>query len=341
MAVYPVDKPLGLTSHDVVARARRLLGTRKVGHAGTLDPLATGVLTVLAGEATKLSPYLTANNKRYLAWVALGAATPTLDAEGPVGPTAPRADLALLHAQRVEAAAQAFLSVTRQRPPAFSAVKHQGQRSYAAARRGELEEPPERPVAYVSVQLLAFARTRALLPDRFVRTPAGWRPDPAGRVFQLPPTLADLPTALFALEVGAGTYVRSFARDLGAALGVGAHLAGLVRTGAGNIDLQDCVPLDELTPGAGLAPLHTLTQPKLQVSADTALAVRQGKKLQLPLAGLTALHEADGQLVAMVEPRAGPEAHDPGDAPPTHGTSEPPKATPSVLPIRVLRAWQR
>lgn len=325
--MYPVDKPLGLTSHDVVARARRLLNTRRVGHAGTLDPLATGVLTLLVDEATKLSPFLTASNKRYLAWVALGGGTPTLDAEGPLTETVEPKALAFLHAEKIEAAAREFTNVTEQRPPAYSAVKQAGQRSYAAARRGEAEEPPARPVRYLAVQLLGFARQRELLPDRFLRTPAGWRPDPAGRTFELPPTLADLPTALFALEVGAGTYVRAFARDLGAALGLPAHLAGLVRTGAGSLDLADCSTLEDLGGTPGIAPLAALSHPKLEVDAATALALRQGKKLALPVTELTAAHDAKGDLVAMVEPR------DPdGDA--ALGTR-------SVRPVRVVRAWQR
>ncbi|MFA5550141.1 MAG: tRNA pseudouridine(55) synthase TruB [Trueperaceae bacterium] len=335
MTVYPVDKPLGLTSHDVVAQARRRLGTRRVGHAGTLDPLATGVLTLLVNESTKLSPYLTAGHKRYLAWVALGAGTPTLDAEGPVTEVAEPQATSRLYQERIEVASAEFENVTLQRPPAFSAVKQQGQRSYAAARRGELDEPPERPVSYLSVRLLAFARSREALPHRFARTPAGWRADPAGREFDLPPTLLDLPTALFALEVGAGTYVRSFARDLGAALGVPAHLAGLVRTGAGNVDLTDCTPLEELGAHPGMAPLDALSQPRLQVDGATASAVRQGKKLTLPIVETTVLHEADGALVAMVEPRA-PEA----TTPPAAGEA-PDASTGTVRPVRVLRAWQR
>lgn len=330
MSVYPIDKPLGLTSHDVVARARRQLGTRRVGHAGTLDPLATGVLVVLANESTKLSPYLTASRKRYLAWVAFGAGTPTLDAEGPVDTVADPADLAHLYAEKVAAAAARFEGPMLQRPPAYSAIKQQGERSYAAARRGAAAEPPARPAHYYDVQLLAFARNRALLPDRFARTPAGWRPDPAGRSFDLPPTLTELPTALLALEVGAGTYVRSFARDLGEALGLPAHLAGLVRTGAGNVDLADCAPLEALGSEPGLTPLAALDLPKLAVDAATALALRQGKRALLPVAELTVTHEVDGALVALVEPRADENA-----------ASEAVQGTGSVRPVRVVRAWQR
>jgi len=346
VSVHPVDKPLGLTSHDVVAQARRSLSIRRVGHAGTLDPLATGVLVLLVGESTKLSPYLTAGDKRYLAWVALGAGTPTLDAEGPVSDSADPQALTALTAETIAAAAQEFLDLTSQRPPAFSAVKQQGQRSYAAARRGELEEPPERSVRYLDVELLGFAPNRDRLPQRFGPTPGGWRPAADGRSFELPPTLTELPTALFALTVGAGTYVRSFARDLGTALGVPAHLAGLVRTGAGAIDLSECTPLGELGTTPGVEPLAALSQPKLEVNADTALALRQGKKLSLPVTELTVVHEADGALVALVEPRAlAAEGQGARDEPPEPSTLELSAAaeqgTRTVQPVRVVRAWQR
>ena len=140
MRAFAVDKPLGWTSHDVVARARRLLGTRRVGHGGTLDPLATGVLVVLADEATKLSPFLTGSDKAYLAWVAFGVGTPTLDAEGPVSA---RADAGHVDRERVAAALPPFLALREQRPPDFAAVKRGGVKGYEAARRGEpLDLPP-------------------------------------------------------------------------------------------------------------------------------------------------------------------------------------------------------
>lgn len=337
MPIYPVIKPLGLTSHDVVARARRLLGTRRVGHAGTLDPLATGVLVVLAEDATKLSQFLTASNKRYLAWVALGAGTPTLDAEGPITETATAEKLTRITPEHVADAASQFAGVTMQRPPAFSAIKQQGQRSYAAARQGNLEEPPERPVAYHNVELLGFAASRQLLPQLFAPGPHGWRHTPegteltagtAGSAFDLPPELAQLPTALFSLEVAAGTYIRSFARDLGRALGVPAHLSGLVRTGAGKVDLSQCTPLDELQPGPGLDPLSALTQPKLKLDNATATAVRQGKKILLPVNTETVLTDQSGNLVAVVVPR-------------TDVAQAPTGSTPDAVPVKILRAWQQ
>jgi len=308
MGIFAVDKPLGITSHDAVARARRLLGTRKVGHAGTLDPLATGVLLLLSHEATKLSPFLTASDKEYLAWVAFGLGTPTLDAEPPADPGAldraePR-DLARLRASDVALAAASFLHVTTQRPPAYSAVQRAGVRSYAAARRGAAEEPPARPVGYHQALLLGFAPRRADLPTSFAREAEGWRATPGrtGWTPTLPPELGELPTALIALRVAAGTYIRSFARDLGAALGVPAHLSGLVRTAAGAVDLTDCGALDDLATATPLNPADVLPFPRLRLDAPTAEAARNGKQFGLDLAGTTALFDEAGALAAVVEP---------------------------------------
>lgn len=355
MPILPVDKPLGLTSHDVVARARRQLRTRRVGHAGTLDPLATGVLVLLSDEATKLSPFLSANRKHYLAWVAFGAGTPTLDAEGPVTARATATELKSVTAQRIAAAGAGFLALTEQKPPAYSAVKQAGERSYQAARRGEVVEPPPRQCAYQTVELCGFAAKRELLPQRFAPEPddatanttgntavgaRAWRTAESGRAFELPPTLLDAPTALFRLEVGAGTYVRSFARDLGAALGVPAHLAGLVRTGAGNIDLSDCVPLSDLDAAKALNTEAALPYPALHLSSEEAELVRQGRPPPLPVRGVTALFDEAGELAAMVEPReAGSVEPSAGGAP---GAAAGP-ARPSVAPVhvRTLRAWQR
>lgn len=308
MPVHPVDKPIGMTSHDAVSRARRLLNTRRVGHAGTLDPLASGVLVLLSGEATKLSPFVTAGRKAYLAWVAFGLGTPTLDAEPPaagahVTEAAPDA-LAGITAAAVAARSASFLHVTMQRPPAYSAVKLAGQRSYAAARRGEASEPPPRPVGYHRVDLLGFAARRGDLPREFAPGPSGWGPSLAGtgRAFELPTELAPLPTALFRLEVAAGTYVRSFARDLGAALGTPAHLSGLVRVASGAIDLTRCCALEDVATATPLDPAEALPLPHLHLGAAAAAAVRQGKRPTLELGGTTVLLDEDGAVAAVVEP---------------------------------------
>lgn len=286
-----------------------MLGTRRVGHAGTLDPLATGVLLVLVDEATKLSSYLTGHDKSYLAWVTFGAGTPTLDAEGPI---TSRGDASLVDEAAVSTAIAPFLTLTEQRPPAFSAIKQAGRRSYAAARRGELVEPPVRSVAYRDVTLLALAPSRSELPTRFAATSHGerpsWRPRPDGRVFDLPAGLDEdqaLPTALLSLTVAAGTYVRAFARDLGTALATPAHLSGLVRVASGLIDLGSATALDSLAEAVPIAATAALDLPVLRLDHASTMAVRQGKRPPLPLADKSALVDESGGLVAIVEPTEG------------------------------------
>ncbi len=329
MPILVVDKPLGLTSHDVVAVARRSLGTRRVGHAGTLDPLAVGVLVLLTEAATKLSPFLTSSQKEYLAWIAFGASTPTLDAEGPIDATGDPSSLTTLS---IEAALQPFLEITEQRPPAFSAVKQGGVRSYQRARAGDTEERPTRPAGYSQLQLLAWAPNLDALPTRFapqkpspgaagdpkngamLSAVAGalpivaapqWRPDPSGRAFSLPPALAPLPTALVHVRVQAGTYVRSLARDLGLALAVPAHLAGLVRLRAGRLGLEHAVPLDAIADAEPVPVADALALPRLSLDPDTARRVRQGQRTALVLSQRTALLDAAGELVAIAEPEGG------------------------------------
>lgn len=293
MPVYLVNKPLGLTSHDVVARARRLLGTRAVGHAGTLDPLATGVLVVLSGEATKLSPFLTASEKRYLAWVSFGAGTLTLDAEGPVSETG---DASVLTAAAVGGALAPFLELTEQLPPQYSAVKKGGVKGYEAARKGEALELEPRPAGYRTVELLGFAPTRDALDA-----------PPLDRPVALPPTLGAFPTALLSVRVQAGTYIRAFARDLGAALGVPAHLAGLVRTASGRFGLEQAVPLEVLPTTAGFELVDALPYPLLELSTAQVTRVRQGQRLEAEgLAdGRLGLVDAACTLIAVAEIQGG------------------------------------
>lgn len=301
--ILAVDKPLHLSSHDVVARARRMLGTRRVGHAGTLDPLAGGVLVLLTEAATKLSPYLTGSDKDYLAWVAFGIGTATLDAEGPV---AAEADAGGVRADAVRAALPPFLELTEQRPPAYSAVKREGERSYQRARRGEAVDLPARPAGYRRLELLAFAQERARLPQRFARGPDDlWTAAEGGALPALPPVLAAAPTALIALRVQAGTYVRAFARDLGAALGVPAHLAGLVRTRAGRVGLERCVALEALVDAPPLAAREVLPYPTVTLDADAARRVRLGQRPPLSTDGRVLLLDPSGHMVAVAETREG------------------------------------
>lgn len=222
--VLLVDKPEGPTSHDVVARVRRLLGTRRVGHAGTLDPMATGLLVVLVGEATKLEPYLATAEKGYRATIAFGRSTDTLDVTGTTTATAALdeglvAELAaieraggLVEAPRIAAALELERVRTEQQPPAHSAIKIDGVRSYAHARAGREVELALRPVRMLELRLDAASSA--------------------------PPSLE------VSMRVSKGYYVRSFARDLGAALGVPSALARLRRTRSGSFELAHAVSLD-------------------------------------------------------------------------------------------------
>ncbi|HEX7022008.1 MAG TPA: tRNA pseudouridine(55) synthase TruB [Trueperaceae bacterium] len=303
MPVYIVDKPLHLSSHDVVAKARQQLATRRVGHAGTLDPLATGVLVILAEEATKLSPFLTATRKQYLAWVSFGAGTPTLDAEGPV---VIRADASQLTADDVAAALPPFLALHEQVPPQYSAIKMGGVKGYEAARRGEELALPPRPVGYERVTLLDFAGARQQLPQRFGLTPEGdWRPKERGIAFELPAPLGELPTALVSLSVHAGTYVRAFARDLGERLGLPAHLSGLVRTRSGESGLERAVSHDELAVTTGLSMAAVLPYPLVQLSTEDTDRVRRGQRLPIDGTGRVGLVGPDGELIAVAEVQEG------------------------------------
>jgi len=211
--VLVVDKPEGPTSHDVVAKARRALGTRAVGHAGTLDPMATGVLVLAVGQATKLVQYLTAADKAYEATLALGEETDTLDAMGQV--TA-RAEVPLdLSREAVQEAANRFLGTHVQRAPVVSAIKVGGERLHARTRRGERVDAPEREVTLHEV-----------------------------RIQQVRGSAVEL-----ALQCAKGFYVRAFGRDLARALGTVGHLTALRRTRSGPFRVEDAVPFEWLLAG--------------------------------------------------------------------------------------------
>jgi tRNA pseudouridine55 synthase len=287
-----IDKPTGPTSHDVVGRVRRLLGTRRVGHAGTLDPMASGVLVVLVGEATKLSSYLTLHDKRYRARVEFGVATTTLDADGETIETAavPAWLMAELDSIREEAAEMppsivralaAERARQRQLPPAHSAIKIAGRRSYDLARRGAEVILEERDVSVIALDVIG----------------AGVGPQPH----------LDLD-----LKVSKGYYVRSLARDIGTALGVPAHLSALRRLESGPFSLEAAVRIGEGVGSAGLArallDVADLAQRALPVSRLTAVGVtaaRAGKRLTAadfeapPPSGRSAWLDPTGRLVAI------------------------------------------
>lgn len=284
--VLVVDKPRGPTSHDVVARLRRALGTKRIGHAGTLDPMASGVLVVLVGEATKLAGYLTAQDKRYEARVALGVGTDTLDAEGKVTETRPIPGwLAeeigdLERAPRIAAAIAAERARRTQVPPAHSAIQVGGRRSYALARAGQAVELAPRPVEVRSIALRGASRSR--------REGA-------------PPSDA-MPELTLELEVSKGYYVRSLARDLGEHLEVPAHLTALRRTASGAFTLDRAVALDALcAPSPGDDALRRALLPLAEAAA-----------IGLPTARLT---EAGAQRARLGQRLR----HDDFDAPPPLG----------------------
>ena len=252
--ILVVDKPAGWTSHDVVARMRRLLGTRKVGHGGTLDPMATGVLVIAAGRATRLLTYYSARDKDYAATIRLGVSTVTDDAEGQVLTTTPTFAVtygAIVHA--VEGLCGEIVQV----PSAVSAIKVDGKRAYARVRGGEQVELAGRPVTVSRFEVLAMRREGDAL-DVDVE-----------------------------VTVSSGTYVRALARDLGAALGVGGHLTALRRTRVGGLGLDVATTLEQVEERAqaGPVPLVSLTDaavavlPSVAVTADQARALGYGQRV--------------------------------------------------------------
>ncbi len=269
-----VDKPLGMTSHDVVAKVRRATGIKKIGHAGTLDPLATGVLILCVGGATRLSDYVMHGTKRYRARVRLGQVTDTYDAEGAV--TQER-DASHITQADVEQALGAFLGEIAQVPPMYSAIKQGGKKLYELARAGETVE---REARHVRIDALTIAN---------------WEP----------------PEFTLDVTCSAGTYIRSLAFDLGEALGVGAHLAGLVRTGSGTFTLENAVPLDTLLsdPASHIVPpsVALAEYPTLVVDAAAEAELTHGRSIASELAeGTVAMvYRADEQLVAVVKAEDG------------------------------------
>jgi tRNA pseudouridine55 synthase len=272
--VLNVNKPAGATSFAVVKRLRDLTAARRVGHAGTLDPLATGVLPVLFESATRLSDYAHRLPKTYEADVHFGFTTDTDDAEGERHPVADPDGLA---EASVAGALRLFIGRISQEPPAFSAVKVDGERSYRRARKGDLERPAARLVEVYSAELLGFtAGAEAVARVRVV--------------------------------CGSGTYLRSLARDLGAALQVGGYLGKLVRTAYGPLRIEDGVELAELGSGADvearLLPSEVVLpeMTAVRLTLEQEALVRQGRPVRVlpePAAGPLRAHGAQGRLVAL------------------------------------------
>lgn len=284
-----IDKPADWTSHDVVAKVRKLMRTRRVGHTGTLDPFATGVLVVCLNRATRLAQFLTGDDKEYLATVRFGYATDTGDLTGnAIGPVN---DARHLTAEMIEAALAPLRGHIRQIPPMYSAKKISGVKLYEMARRGEEIER-----AAIEVEIKKLELTNGTL----------WQAKDARA-----PGCADLNLRVVC---SSGTYIRVLAEDIGRALGIGAHLTQLRRTRAGRCDLSRAVTLERLaemaeagqTQEALISMTKTLAMPEVRLDADEAARVAHGNAVRRAVdcpAG-TLLQLTDGQqLIAIAEYR--------------------------------------
>ena len=207
--IFNIDKPPGITSFDTVSSVRRLIGERRVGHAGTLDPMATGVLPVFFGQGTRVIEFLHENSKTYQAQIELGTATDSYDASGNA---IKQADYSSVSRKQLEQALDSFHGDIQQKPPMFSAVKHNGQRLYKLAREGISVERQNRPAFIFRLDLIKF------------------KP----------------PLVMLEIECSRGTYIRSLAHDLGELLGCGAHLSGLIRLRYGPFNIRDAISLSQL-----------------------------------------------------------------------------------------------
>lgn len=265
-----VDKPSGPTSHDVVARVRRVLRTRAVGHTGTLDPFATGLLVVLVGRATRLARFVEQRAKTYLATARLGLRTSTDDLTGePLAGGAGEVKRSVL-----EEVLASFVGPQKQRPPAFSAKRVAGERSYAKARRGEAVELAAVEIVVHAMELVEY----------------------------------DYPDLQFRTTVSAGTYVRALGRDIGDRLGTGAHLTALRREAIGGLLVERAVPLDAIQPDGLLPPLAVLghlarievTESEAKVLAFGRVVGRNGGMARVEAAGLPPADPSD--WVAAVAP---------------------------------------
>jgi tRNA pseudouridine55 synthase len=277
-----VDKPPGLTSHDVVGRVRRLAGTRRVGHAGTLDPMATGVLVIGVEKATRLLGHLALTEKEYSATIRLGQSTDTDDADGQI---VAQASAAGVTDAALRTAAAALTGEIRQVPPGFSAIKVGGKRAYRLAREGAAPELEARAVTVRAFDIQAVRRS------------------------------SDLLDVDVTVTCSSGTYIRALARDLGAAFGVGGHLTALRRTRVGPYEIGAARTLDQLEASFQLIPLADAAAaafPRRDLSAEEARLAAHGGRLSASVAGPAggaagpvAAFGPDGTLIALLTDEAG------------------------------------
>jgi tRNA pseudouridine55 synthase len=305
-----IDKPQGWTSHDAVARTRRLANTRKVGHAGTLDPMATGLLILGINSSTRLLTYVVGLDKEYLATIRLGATTTTDDAEGEELTRAPAGAVESLAASDIAAGIRELTGDISQRPSAVSAIKVDGKRAYARVRAGEDVELPARPVTVSEFDLVGSTAEDGFL-DLEVR-----------------------------VVCSSGTYIRALARDLGAGLGVGGHLTSLRRTRIGPFSIDAAEPLDTLDVDRALiGPADAASRlfDRLDLDEQQALELSQGKRIIAPTGaadgGPVAAVDPHGRLIGLAEYRSGKAksiVNFPPDAPtaPIVGASTEPEQTP-------------
>ena len=277
-----IDKPAGITSHDVVARTRKRAGTRKVGHAGTLDPMATGLLVLGINNSTRLLTSLVGLDKEYFATIRLGSATNTDDADGEPIEVAEPGRVDALTAAAVSAALVPLTGAIRQVPSSVSAIRVDGKRAYTLAREGEIVELAARSVTVSALEVLG-SRREAHFYDLDVR-----------------------------VRCSSGTYIRAIARDLGAAIGVGGHLTALRRSMIGPFSVADAADLESLDVAAALiapAAIAAALFPVFALDAEQAVDLGHGKRLvaERPegLPGPVAAIAPDGRLVGLLEFTAG------------------------------------
>ncbi len=281
--VLNINKPSGVTSHDVVESVRKILRERRIGHTGTLDPLATGVLVLCAGKATRIARFLEAGEKEYKAIMRLGVTTDTLDAEGVVLETK---SYSPPDRQKIVDVLQGFIGQIMQRPPAYSAVKVAGVPSYKLARDGKAELLKPRPVTIYSIELTAF----------------------------------EDPVVSLTIRCSKGVYIRTLCAELGDALGMGAHLTGLVRTRSGRFSIDRAVTLDRLqalvTAGNGEQAVTLIDEalaqfPAIPISEAETIRVLHGNQISCPpsFANMTSdhvrLHSPAGRLLGLARIVAG------------------------------------
>ena len=242
--VLVVDKPIGMTSHDVVQVIRKGTGIRRAGHTGTLDPRASGVLVILIGPAVRLSEYVSASDKRYQATIRLGTSTDTYDSEGEITDSFDEIDIT---EEQFDEVLQDFIGEMEQVPPPYSAVKVKGRKAYEMARKGEDVDLEPRMINVYSLEVLE------------------WAP----------------PEAVIDVYCSSGTYVRSLANDLGKKLGTGAHLVGLRRTKSGRFTLRDAVPLRRLQEAFDAGDWYRHLIPAAEALSDWPLVELDGDQMEL------------------------------------------------------------